>query len=150
MSFSMTIGAQHDALIQLLLDSFPTTGVTFAGNTEILLCWIRVMEIESFNTSIVTAAFAFPASISHGHQADFPSPLTNGLYQILPPISILPLLASCQLPPPFPRLRHSRMLYQLSYRGIKDQIKRAIIAGRGMVFYLVGAFQTSAGTFHHQ
>ena len=119
----MAISTKHYAFIQLFLDILPASGIPLTGNTEILSRRILVMKFKRFIAAIISAAFTLAALIIYCHLADLFPPLIDSLYKILLPITVCALvfLHGLLCTPCTRSLRslvHSRMLYQLSYRGI--------------------------------
>jgi hypothetical protein len=44
MNFSMTIGAQENAFLDLFLNLLPASRISFMRYTEVLLRWVKVMK----------------------------------------------------------------------------------------------------------
>ncbi len=119
----MTIGAKHAAFIQLFPDFLPASGISLTRNTKILLGGILVMTLQRFDAAVVSATFTLAALIINCPLTDHFSQLMDSFYKILLSFAIGTPVFFHRLPcTPCTRslrsLVHSRMLYQLSYRGI--------------------------------
>ena len=95
--FPMAVGAKHHAFIQLFLNPFPASRVTFARNTEVLLNWIKMMEFQSFYTTIVSTFLALAAPILNCYQTNFFPSRMDSAYKVLPAIAIFTLLFPHQI-----------------------------------------------------
>lgn len=82
-NLSMTVRAYQHALFDFLFYPDPRSRHSLHGNAEILLCWIRMMELERTTAPIVSANVALAASEGDRHVADFLSAFCNCLLEIL-------------------------------------------------------------------
>lgn len=92
----MAIGTKDNTLIQFFSNPFPASGIAFAGNTKVLMSWIRMMKFESFNTTTLSATFTFSTFVFYGKLTDLFTSLPNSFNHIFPAVAIFTLLDLCQ------------------------------------------------------
>lgn len=87
MFFSVAIRAYQDALLQLFLDPVPTSCQAILRKTKILPS-IHMMEFESIETAVITAARTFSALVLDSSQSHRLTTLRDCALQILGTVSI--------------------------------------------------------------
>ena len=53
--FTMTVGAQQDAFVDLFFHLLPTPRISLVRYSEVFLCWVEVVKFQSLDAPLVTA-----------------------------------------------------------------------------------------------
>ena len=74
----MTVGAQHDALIDFFFHPLPTPRITFVGNTEVFLRRVEVVKLQSLDAAIIATYLATTTFVVDRRQTHPLSPPLDG------------------------------------------------------------------------